>query len=118
MRHLGCRWHQSPPGANSVEFTDSSTTPLAASDTDIAISRRSTERTRTVVDRSILPQTRPVARQWKNDNCRSKPNQVRSTLHSNPGASAVLACTWSSFAMARTLYPSASYYDLQIRIPD
>ena len=42
-------------GANSVESTDSSTTPLAASDTDIAISPRSTERTRTVVDGFILP---------------------------------------------------------------
>src|SRR5258705_2127221 len=56
MRHLGSRWNPSPPGANSVEFTDSSTTPLAVSDTDIAISPRSTERTRTVVGGFILPE--------------------------------------------------------------
>src|SRR6185312_9836610 len=37
---------------------------------------------------------RPVVRQGKNDKHRPVPRQVRSTSDSNPGASAVLVCTW------------------------
>jgi hypothetical protein len=64
MRHLGSSWNPLMAGADSIDATDSLTTPRNASDTDMAPPRlRSGERT--MIGHFILSQPRPVARQGK-----------------------------------------------------
>ncbi len=94
MRHLGSRWNPSAAGTTSVEPTDSSTTPRNASDTDMA-PLRSCERARwLMVSFSHKPDL--LRDNGRNNKRRSTPRQVRFILQSNPGASAVLSCTWST----------------------
>jgi len=80
-----------------VLIRKSSIRATSTSDTEMAFPPRS-RRTRAVVDGFHSFRTRPVARQGINVKCRSMPTQVRSTLDSNPGTSAVLSCTWSPTA--------------------
>jgi hypothetical protein len=44
---------------------------------------------------AAFPEAKPVARQGRINKRRSMRRQIRSTLYSDPGTSAVLSCTWS-----------------------
>ena len=78
-----------------VLIGNSSIRATSPSDTDMAFPPRS-RRTGAVVDGFILPESRPVARQGKNDKHRSMPRQIRSKMSSNSGVSAVLTCIWNT----------------------
>ena len=71
------------PGANSIDSTDSSTTPRNASDTDMA----SSSIRRTVIDTVPVCQiTNTHARQGSNYKPRPMPSQIRCKMSSNSGS--------------------------------